>query len=75
MDERSEHSLGSRQSDQLIYFDISTTAEIENGESIIGYKYLHGTDANAGGFQITGFVGKDDNGNALYNTELIPFSP
>ncbi len=27
---------------------------IENGESIIGYQYLHGTNANVGDFQITG---------------------
>lgn len=27
---------------------------IENGEGVIGYQYLHGTNANAGDFQITG---------------------
>ncbi|WP_446417607.1 hypothetical protein [Coleofasciculus sp.] len=27
---------------------------IENGESIVGYQYLHGTNANVGDFQITG---------------------
>lgn len=29
-------------------------AEVEDGEGIIGYQYLHGTDANAGGFQFYG---------------------
>lgn len=27
---------------------------LENGEGIVGYQYLHGTNANAGGFVIGG---------------------
>jgi hypothetical protein len=30
--------------------------EIENGEGIVGYQYLHGTNADAGGFQINGWA-------------------
>ena len=52
---------------EIIYVNITTSAEIENGESIIGYQYLHGTDADAGGYQITGKVGKDNNGNIIYD--------
>ena len=47
--------------------DITTSAEIENGESIIGYQYLHGTNADAGGFHVVGTVGLDCCGNVLYN--------
>lgn len=35
-------------------FATTTSMEMENGESIIGYQYLHGTDANVGGFQHSG---------------------
>ena len=52
---------------QVIPVSITTSAEIENGESIIGYQYLHGTNADAGGFQINGFVGKDTSGNTTYD--------
>ncbi len=31
-------------------------AEIQNGESIVGYDYLHGTNASVGDFQITGIA-------------------
>ncbi len=30
--------------------------EIENGEGIVGYQYLHGTNANAGGFERKGIA-------------------
>jgi RHS repeat-associated protein len=35
-------------------FDITRHVAIENGEGIIGYQYLHGTNANVGDFQING---------------------
>lgn len=38
--------------------------EIENGEQIIGYQYLHGRNAEVGGFKINGTITKDKNGNA-----------
>jgi WXG100 family type VII secretion target len=34
--------------------DQTFAMKIENGESIVGYQYLHGTNANAGGFQMNG---------------------
>lgn len=45
-------------------FDITTSMEIENGEQMIGYQYLHGTNADEGGFKITGTITKDTQGNA-----------
>lgn len=47
--------------------NISTSAEIENGEDMIGYQYLHGTNADAGGFQIIGTIEKDYKGNVNYD--------
>lgn len=45
-------------------FNVSTSMEIENGEQIIGYQYLHGTNTDVGGFQIIGTITKNKNGNA-----------
>ena len=52
---------------ETINVQMTTSAVIENGESIIGYQYLHGTDADAGGYQINGTVGKDSCGNITYD--------
>jgi len=46
------------------YFDITTSMEIENGEQMIGYQYLHGTNSDVGGFQMQGTITKDKKGNA-----------
>jgi hypothetical protein len=35
-------------------FDQHFAAEIQNGEGIVGYQYLHGTNAAVGGFQFKG---------------------
>jgi hypothetical protein len=35
-------------------FDHHFPAEIQNGEGIVGYQYLHGTNASVGGFQFNG---------------------
>ncbi|MEL7566189.1 MAG: hypothetical protein AAGU27_15055 [Dehalobacterium sp.] len=35
---------------------------MENGESMIGYNYLHGTNSKVGDFKITGTATKDTNG-------------
>lgn len=35
-------------------FDISRPLEIENGEGMVGYQYLHGTNKNDGGFNAKG---------------------
>ncbi len=38
--------------------DMTFAAYVEDGESITGYNYLHGTNATVGDFKIIGFVGK-----------------
>ena len=47
------------------YINETFAMEIENGEQIIGYQYLHGTNADVGGFNINGTISKDKNGNAV----------
>ena len=47
--------------------NITIPMEIDNGESIIGYQYLHGTNAYVGGFQIKGTVFKDEKGDVTYD--------
>ena len=47
--------------------DITTSMVIENGESIIGYQYLHGTNADVGGFKIKGSISRDAEGNVTYD--------
>jgi len=49
-----------------ISIDITTAITIENGEDIIGYQYLHGTNADVGGFQIKGTISKNDDGDITY---------
>lgn len=39
-----------------IEFSETFAAEVENGEGIIGYQYLHGTNADVGGFRMWGTV-------------------
>ena len=50
-------------------FNITTFMEIENGEQMIGYQYLHGTNADVGGFNIIGTITKDAKGNATISFE------
>jgi len=45
---------------------IYTSMVIENGEDIIGYQYLHGTNATVGGFYIEAFISKYKNGNTKF---------
>ena len=52
---------------ESMQIDITTAIEIENGEDIIGYQYLHGTNADVGGFQIKGSISKNDKGDTTYN--------
>jgi hypothetical protein len=47
----------------------TTSMTIDNGEDIIGYQYLHGTNANVGGFYILGTVGKRKNGELWFDLE------
>ncbi len=53
-----------------IGIDIETSMEIENGESIIGYQYLHGTNADVGGFQISGTAKKDEKDNITFDIHI-----
>ena len=45
-----------------IDFDIQINAEIENGESITGYNYLHGTNETVGGLQLKGSILRNKDG-------------
>ena len=47
--------------------DDTISMEIENGEDIIGYQYLHGTNEDAGGFNIAGTITKFENGMVIYD--------
>lgn len=47
--------------------NLTFAATIENGEGIIGYQYLHGTNASAGGFKIKGTATKDTDGKVVAN--------
>ncbi len=44
----------------------SFAMEIENGEGIVGYQYLHGTNANVGGFQRQGTAKITPDGSGGY---------
>lgn len=47
--------------------DITTWMEVQNGESITGYNYLHGTNADVGGFRITGTIEKGISGTIVFD--------
>jgi len=47
--------------------NIETSMEIENGESMTGYNYLHGTNKDVGGFRITGTIEKGAFGATTYS--------
>ena len=51
--------------------DLTKSMEIENGEDIIGYQYLHGTNSDAGGFRIIGTIKKKKNGKIVYDLTYI----
>jgi len=42
--------------------NLKTSMEIENGENIVGYQYLHGTNKSVGGFRIKGRIKKSFKG-------------
>jgi hypothetical protein len=50
-----------------ISIDESYAMEIENGEAIIGYQYLHGTDATVGGFERLGSATMMQNSDGGYD--------
>ena len=47
--------------------NITTSMIIDSGEDIIGYQYLHGTNAEVGDFQIKGTISKNSKGNTTYD--------
>ena len=47
--------------------DMTVSMIIDNGEDIIGYQYLHGTNADVGGFNIKGTISKNKKGNVTYD--------
>ena len=51
--------------------DITTSMEIQNGEDIIGYQYLHGTNAEVGGFRIIGTISKSSSDDLIYDLTYI----
>ena len=52
---------------ETIEINVSFSMVIENGEDIIGYQYLHGTNADVGGFQIQGTITKIENGCCIFD--------
>ena len=52
---------------ETISVDTSISVEIDNGEDIVGYQYLHGTNADVGGFQIQGTITKLENGDCIFD--------
>ena len=56
---------------ETITIDITTAMEIDNGEDIIGYQYLHGTNEDVGGFQIKGTISKNELGDVTYDLTYI----
>lgn len=52
---------------ESIKVDMNMSMIIDNGECAIGYQFLHGTNADAGGFQITGNISKDNKGSCTYD--------
>ena len=54
-------------SKNLKKIDMRLHMEIENGEDIIGYQYLHGSNPNVVDFQIKGMLYKDGRGNTTCN--------
>ena len=53
----------------IIKVDFAMSMEIENGEDIIGYQYLHGTNSDVGDFHIAGTIQKTKYGEVLYSLQ------
>lgn len=49
----------------------NTSAVIDNGENIIGYEYLHGTNYKVGGFSIETFMYKYGNGDISFTSCFV----
>jgi WXG100 family type VII secretion target len=53
-----------------MHVDESFLMTMENGEGIVGYQYLHGTNANVGGFQRQGTASIEPNENGGYTVTM-----
>ncbi|MGH3751695.1 MAG: hypothetical protein ACRDRP_03195 [Pseudonocardiaceae bacterium] len=51
-------------------FDQRFHAKIQNGEGIVGYQYLHGTDRDTGDFQFKGSTTVDPRGDGTYDVSV-----
>ncbi|MGQ0773356.1 MAG: WXG100 family type VII secretion target [Pseudonocardiales bacterium] len=51
-------------------FDERFSAQMENGEGIVGYQYLHGTERNAGHFQFEGNTEVRPRGDGTYEVTV-----
>lgn len=56
---------------ESIGVDHTQSIIIENGEDIVGYQYLHGTNETVGGFQIKGTISKNLKGDTIYDLTYI----
>ena len=56
---------------KTIYVKFKTKMVIDNGEDIIGYQYLHGTNADVGGFYVEIFIRKLSNGKIRFTSTFI----
>ncbi len=52
---------------ETMEIDMNMSMIIDNGEGAVGYQFLHGTNADAGDFQINGTISKDSHGNTTYD--------
>ncbi len=63
-----EHMFANGASSQQI--NESFPMQIENGEGIVGYQYLHGTNADVGGFERSGTSTMTENSDGTYTVRL-----
>lgn len=53
-----------------ILINESYDMEIENGEGVVGYQYLHGTNADVGGFERQGNASIEQNSDGTYTVTM-----
>lgn len=70
--QRAQNTATSMYSDGIYKVQINETfsMKMENGEGIVGYQYLHGTNANVGGFQRAGNAAMSLDGDGGYTVTL-----
>ncbi|MCR5593529.1 MAG: hypothetical protein K6F79_07275 [Saccharofermentans sp.] len=47
--------------------DITCHMELDNGEGVVGYNFLHGSEPTVGDFEISGTITRLENGDVKYN--------